>query len=177
MLFPIKFSPRKSNFLVNFVLNLIFVSQEMLLHRKFCSLRKVVCSEIMVSREFYFQGNLSSSEINLQVTRNITFQETIFKTKVREFPSKSSYFSPQIFLPSWMVGWRRNLDSAQAVMCGHFWSVTGFGGPNQGYPPKKFQIFFLKSFVNGQIGKVKKFHQLTLSRLALIDVEKKFGSI
>ena len=35
---------------------------------------------------------------------------------MREFPSKSSYFPPQIFLPSWMVGWRRNLDSA------HFFS-------------------------------------------------------
>ena len=34
---------------------------------------------------------------------------------MREFPSKSSYFSPQIFLPSWMVGWRRNLDSGEGV--------------------------------------------------------------
>ena len=64
-----------------------------------------------------------------------------------------------------------------AVMFGHFWSVTGFGGPKQGYPPKKFQNFFLKSFVNGQIGKVKKFQQLTLSHQASIDVEKKCGSI
>ena len=42
---------------------------------------------------------------------------TILATKVREFLTKSSYFSLQIFLPSWMPGWRRNLDSV--------WKVSG----------------------------------------------------
>ena len=45
-----------------------------------------------------------------------------------------------------------------------------------GVPPKKFQIFFLKSFVNVSIGKVKEFQPLTLSRKAVIDIEKKCGS-
>ena len=58
-------------------------------------------------------------------------------------------------------------------MVGHFWSATGFGGPKGGYPLKKFQIFFLKSFVNVSIGKVKKFQPLTLSRFAVIDIENK----
>ena len=61
-------------------------------------------------------------------------------------------------------------------MGGHFWSGTGFGGPKGVYPLKKFQIFFLKSFVNVSIGNVKKFQPLTLSRLAMIDIEKKCGS-
>ena len=36
---------------------------------------------------------------------------TILATKVREVRTKSSYFLLQFFLPSWMPGWRRNLDS------------------------------------------------------------------
>ena len=34
---------------------------------------------------------------------------------MREAPTKSSYFSPQIFLPSWMSGWRRNVDSVPLI--------------------------------------------------------------
>ena len=59
-------------------------------------------------------------------------------------------------------------------MGGHFW--TGFGGPKWGHPLRKFQIFFLKSFVNVSIGKVEKFQPLTLSHYAVIDIEKKCGS-
>ena len=40
---------------------------------------------------------------------------------MREFPTQSSYFSPQIFLPSWMPGWRRNLYSGKKLQ----WNVKG----------------------------------------------------
>ena len=56
-------------------------------------------------------------------------------------------------------------------MGGHFWLETGYGGPKGEYPLEKFQIFFLKSFVNVSIGKVKKFQPLTLSRSAVIDIK------